>query len=86
MRMKVGVESQFGDGDNNFCRLNCPESDCNEDIVQCRHCSYNFSVDNTQDERRKYGRTEAGMIRQKTMAHLRNNKTCREARESRTEG
>ena len=71
------------DGNNDFCRLNCPEPDCKADIVQCRHCSYNFSVDNTQEER-KCGRTEAGLIRQKTMAHLRKNTTCREARESRT--
>ena len=68
-------------GKNDFCRLDCPEPGCKEDLVQCRHCSYNFKVINARG-RGSSRRSEDGLTKKKMAEHLRNNKKCKEARES----
>lgn len=56
---------------NDFCILRCPRTDCREEIVKCRHCSYNFPL-NDNDTVGKERRSKDGRAKRKMKQHMKN--------------
>ena len=52
-----------------FCRLKCPG--CQEVLVQCRYCTYNFQLEDKGGNTGKERRTQESYVRKKMRDHMR---------------
>ena len=56
---------------NEFCVLRCSRADCREQIVKCRHCPYNFPL-NDSDAMGKEKQSKDGRAKKKMKQHMMN--------------